>query len=172
MPSRYIGRLVVLSALLGGCATANVRPEDSYQRTNAYLYGRFYIEGQNLSFVIRCREGTKYRIDFSSRDEVQMIALPPSVCQLDEVLYGGVAQAMARFRLVRNEFLDAGGVYYVGDFRMSGTSKLTAITPFYTQWRYTWRTDSVRDDYRVTTQEMRRRFPWFASVPTEDRVTH
>ncbi len=164
--------MLILSALALGCATANVRPGDAYQQSSAYLYGRFYITGQNMSFEIRCRGGITYPITFSSRDEVQMIAIAPSTCQLDQILYGGVAQRMANFRLLRNEILDAGGVYYVGDFSMSGTSKLTFWTPWYEVHRYTWRTEGIRDNYQETTRAMKQQFPRFASVATEDRVTH
>ncbi len=59
---------------------------------------------------------------FPSTEEVQMIMLAPSTCQLDQVVYGRDAHQMARFRLIRNEILGPGGVYYVGDFRMSSTS--------------------------------------------------
>ena len=164
--------MLVLSACVAGCATVDVRPGDAYRQSSAYLYGRFYITGQNMSFEIRCRGGVTYEITFSPRDEVQMIAVPPSTCQLDQILYGGVVQKMASFRLLRNEILDPGGVYYVGDFSMSGTYKLTVWTPWYTEHRSTWRTEGIHDNYQATTQAMKQRFPQFAAVATENRVTH
>lgn len=172
MPSRFFGGVVLLSVFSVGCAGADVRPDDSHLASAAYLYGRFYVDGPGLSFVIRCREGTKYTIDFSSRDEVQMIELPPSICQLDHVVYGGMAQQMAGFRLLRNEILDPGGVYYLGDFRMSGSSRIVSAYPFAITTRFTWQVDNIRDNYAASTGEMRRRFPAFASIPTEDRVSH
>ncbi len=101
-----------------------------------------------------------------------MIMLAPSTCQLDQVVYGRDAHQMARFRLIRNEILGPGGVYYVGDFRMSSTSEITDRNFFYTTWTSTWHTDNMRDNYEATTTAMKAQFPQFASVHTENRVTH
>ncbi len=171
MPIDRLALLGLLSAFLVGCSIY-VRPSDRYLQTNAYLYGRFHIEGQSMSFAILCRDGNTYTIDFSSSSAVQMVALPPSTCQLDKVLYGGAVQQMARFRLIRNEILDPGGVYYVGDFQMSGTRQMTESSLFYTRWHETWRAESIRDNYAATTRAMKAAYPQFASAPTENRVTH
>jgi hypothetical protein len=164
-------RVAIVSLLAVGCATANVRPSAPYQGNRAYLYGRFTIQGQAMAFAIRCYDGAVYKIHFQERDEVQMIELAPSTCQLDEIVYGASGQRMAAFRMLRNEILDAGGVYYVGDYRASGTSTYVFMG-LYNEIRSTWRMGHARDDYARTTAQMRQAFPQFASAATQDRVAH
>ncbi len=124
-----------------------------------------------MAFAIRCRDGTIYMIEFSRGDEVQMIEVAPSICQLDQIIYGDAGQRMVPFRMLRNEVLDAGGVYYVGDFTASGSYSV-AHRIFYKEIRETWRMGETRDNYAQTTTAMRLTFPSFASVATEDRVAH
>lgn len=78
---------------------------------------------------------------------------------------------MSPLRLLRNEILDPGGVYYVGDFAASGTFHATPIF-FYMKIHQSWRMSSITDNYLETTASMKRGFPAFASVQTENRMTH
>ena len=125
-----------------------------------------------MKFAIRCREGKSYDIEFSARPDVQMIQLAPSTCQLDRIVYGeNQLRLMSPFRLLRNEILDPGGVYYVGDFAASGTFSATPVF-FYTKVRQSWRMSAIRDNYAEATASLKRVFPAFASVQTENRMTH
>ena len=104
-----------------------------------------------------------------------MIRVAPSKCQLEYVLYtdsDGVVRVrdMATFRLLRNEFLDPGGVYYVGDF-IAGARTTSTFKFFYTEVRSGWAFGKVQGRYEKTTEEMKRAFPGLAVVPTEDRMT-
>jgi hypothetical protein len=153
-----------------GCGTANIRAAAPYRKDHAYLYGRFTYSGLSQTFAIHCHDGELYKIDFLARDEVQMIELPPSTCQLERVEYGSESMSrMAWFRLLRNEILDPGGVYYVGDYFVSGTSRVD-FRVFYSETHQSWRMNPGRDEYAKTTAEMRRRFPAFAKAVTQDRI--
>jgi hypothetical protein len=173
VPTAALVRIGFLAMLAIGCATANVRPNARFQAQHAYVYGRFMIVGQSMAFIIKCRDGATYKISFVAQDKVQMIELVPSVCQVDEVQYGsaGGPTGLAGFRLLQNEFLDPGGVYYVGDFNASGTYDV-AYKVFYNEIHSTWRLKHARNEYERTTAEMRRMFPGFASVVTQNRIAH
>jgi hypothetical protein len=163
-------RLAAISLLAIGCGTANIRANAPYQKDRAYLYGRFTYNGLSQTFAIHCHDGHFYKVDFVARDEVQMIELPPSTCQLERIEYGSEAMSqMAPFRLLRNEILDPGGVYYVGDYFVTGTSR-TDFKFFYNETHQSWRMNPGRDEYAKTTTDMRRQFPAFARAPTQDRV--
>ena len=167
-----LGTLAALSLLAISCGTANIRAGAPYRKNRAYLYGRFTYSGLSQTFAIRCHDGEFYKVDFVSRDQVQMIELPPSTCQIERTEYGSEANSqMAGFRLLRNEILDPGGVYYVGDYFVTGTSH-TDYKFFYNETHQTWRMNPGRDDYAKTTAEMRRQFPAFAGVDTQDRFDH
>jgi hypothetical protein len=168
-PKGLVG-LVALSLAVVGCGTANIRASAPFRRDRAYVYGRFTYTGLSQTFAIQCRDGAVYKIDFVSRDDVQMIELVPSVCQLDKIEYGSVSR-LAPFRLLQNEFLDPGGVYYVGDYRASGDSTFT-MGFFSSETRYRFRLNPARNNYERTTAAMKRTFPNFKSVATEDRVAH
>jgi len=56
-----------------------------------------------------------------------------------------------------------GGVYYIGDFTADSTWNFMAGI-------VTWIVKGRRNEYATTTAEMKRAFPGFASVATEDRV--
>ena len=122
---------ILLAAVLSaGCAAVLVRAGDEYQPQSAYIYGRFLLDTEDkqaMAFSIRCRDGKRYKIVFSKQEDeaLRMIRLPAGVCQLDDVVGKGVAshREMAAFRLLNNEHLQPGGVYYVGDFAAAGSSK-------------------------------------------------
>jgi hypothetical protein len=168
--SRGLVGLAALSLVVVACGTANIRANAPYRREHAYLYGRFAYTGLSQTFVIECRDGSVYKIDFISRNDVQMIELVPSVCQLDKIEYGNLTR-LAPFRLLQNEFLDPGGVYYVGDYRASGTATVT-YGFFENTIHSTFRLNPARNNYAQTTAAMRQAFPGFQSAATEDRVAH
>jgi len=76
---------------------------------------------------------------------------------------------MATARLIGNEHLEPGGVYYIGDFSAGVDSSWNHnfASPSYHQ---SWRFGAVENAYDRTTAEMKRAWPRFASVRTEDRV--
>ena len=131
-----------------------------------------------MAFSIRCRDGKRYKIVFSKQEDeaLRMIRLPAGVCQLDDVVGKGVGshREMAAFRLLNNEHLQPGGVYYVGDFAAAGSSRLldTTIYPFVIvrKYREQWGIDPPRNRYLETTADMKRACPKFASVQTADRM--
>jgi hypothetical protein len=131
-----------------------------------------------MAFSIRCRDGTRYKIIFSKNEDeaIRMIQLPAGVCQLDDVVFKGrmAHRDMSSFRLLNNEHLQPGGVYYVGDFAAAGSSKVLDVQMYpyvtITKFREQWGIDPPQNRYVETTAEMKRTFPNFASVPTTDRM--
>jgi hypothetical protein len=179
------GRLTIVlaAALVGGCAAVLVRAGDEYQPESAYIYGRFLLDSEDhtgMAFSIRCRDGKRYKIVFSKNDDesLRMIRLPAGVCQLDEVVAKGAAshRDMAPFRLLNNEHLQPGGVYYVGDFVATASSKYMGLTfdartlALYRTWHDRWGLDLPRNNYLTTTADMKRAFPKFSAVTTVDRM--
>jgi hypothetical protein len=174
---------LALLGLLAGCAnfTESIRPDDKYDGKSAYIYGRFHLDSRrhqlsnhSIGFEVHCRDGKKYTIGFSTDQPLQVIQVAPSKCQLEEILYtsgGEVAfRGMPSFRLLRNEFLDPGGIYYVGDFVAASRSE-SRFKFFYTEFRTGWAFGKVEGRYERTTAEMKRAFPGLAAAPTEDRMT-
>jgi hypothetical protein len=82
---------------------------------------------------------------------------------------------MAPFRLLNNEHLEPGGVYYVGDFSATVSSSYMGRsfeprTLLHRMYRERWGLDLPRNNYAATTAEMKRAYPSFASVATADRM--
>jgi len=128
-------------------------------------------------FSIRCRDGKRYKILFSRTNPLQMIRLRAGVCQLDDIVYKGLAshKTMASLRLLGNEHLQPGGVYYVGDFGATASTTSSGVgfdmsNGLHGKVHQTWNLFDPVDNYASTTAEMKQRFPNFASVATEDRV--
>jgi hypothetical protein len=143
-----------------------------------------------LTFELRCRDGRIYNLAFREEKPFQIIELTPGLCQLEDIVFAGSdgssgmpppntglaglaifaavegdtrPRQMSSFRLLRNEELEPGGVYYVGDFAARARDNLSAP-----HRRNIW-TLTIRDNYAKTTDEMSRAFPHFAKVRTEDR---
>jgi hypothetical protein len=182
---------VVLTALAvlmgGGCAgyTSSIKPDAPYDPSRTYLYGRFHIEAAPgshsdlvMGFMIRCRDEKKYTFRFDHDDRVQVLELAPSACQIDDLVFtessGRVLwRSMAEFRLLKNEFLSPGGVYYVGDFAAQTTDVSTMTRQIFsttTTRRMAWRVTSMKDNYSQTTSELKKTHPNLRSVSTEDRM--
>ncbi len=178
----------VIPLLLSGCAeyTPGLRATDPYSPQSAYVYGRFFIDAesktlaldghQSMGFSVRCRDGNRYVLRFSAQSPLQVIRVAPSVCQIDEIIYTAASgttlgRKLPPFRLLENESLAAGGVYYVGDFFARGTSKST-YNGLRGEINWDWRLTGTTDNYDTTTDQLKRRFPSFASAATENRMTH
>jgi hypothetical protein len=166
--SRVAARSAALLGLaaLAGCAHSyRLSAGDGYSRDSAYIYGRFTIDGISpLWYQLRCRDGNSYKIQFSQSSAVKVFRIAPSICQVDYVVFGNETQnEMVGFRLLRNEVLDPGGVYYVGDFTADSTWK-------WIEGIVTWIIKGRRNEYAKTTEQLKKTFPAFSSVATEDRV--
>jgi hypothetical protein len=183
---------VLAAALLAGCGTTSIAHGGKRERGQAYVYGRFVSANKvgglaaqgTPTFEIRCKGGQTFRIEFAQDDEVQVIALPPSTCQLENIIYPGrdpngstpqpglvgllvndrALRAMSTFRLLKNEFLDGCGVYYVGDFYAKASPS--------GRWNELVWTIKLRDNYDRSTDALKETFSAFADVPTENRVPH
>jgi hypothetical protein len=156
--------------------------------------GASILGSEGVTFTIRCRDGETYNLKFRQGQPLQLLPLPALACQIEDVIadsgtgstnamgigfvFGGIvgmavgdavsdtgSATMANFRLLKNEFLDAGGVYYVGDFKMTAKDNRSA-TDRHNDW-----TMRLVDNYAGTTAELKRTYVHFASTPTENRVS-
>jgi hypothetical protein len=145
---------------------------------------------ETMTFEIRCRDGETYGVRFEKTSEPQMIAMKPAICQIEDVVYddgtekysgstlasrgllgiaiigaaneaASTAREMSSFRLLQNEELAPGGVYYVGDFFASAE---------YDGDKNVW-TIKAKDDYAATTAAFKKKYARFAPVKTENRVS-
>jgi hypothetical protein len=149
---------------------------------------------EKVVFQVRCRDGAITDIFFSKTTALQIIPFEPGICQLEDVVNmdeAGVpahsfteildeqspsqpvlgkreppTRQMASFRLLQNEELQAGGVYYVGDFFAKATDNHKDGDDRQNVWSM-----QVRNDYERTTAEMKRTYRYFATVTTENRIS-
>jgi hypothetical protein len=198
--------MVVLFAIAASACAPQFMPMGFRQKPDpysAYIYGRFRVDNkqglstlgsEKVTFTIRCRNGETYKLRFRNDSALQVLPLPASVCQIEDVIagtgaasttamgigfiFGGIvgmgaaaalgnsdSSTMASFRLLKNEFLDPGGVYYVGDFTMTAKDNRNA------EDRHNDWTMRLVDNYGATTAALRRNYTHFASAPTENRVS-
>ena len=164
-----------------------LRRDGKYDHERSYVYGRFRMletsaekTSNTMGFAIRCRDDKVYTIGFSRDNRVQIIELEPSLCQIDAIVYadsGGrvFGRRMPGFRLLRNEIVTAGGVYYLGDFSAvatEGTPDTKIVwTGTSTTTPMTWELTEMKDNYAETTEEMKANFTNLASARTEDRMS-
>jgi hypothetical protein len=149
---------------------------------------------EKVVFQVRCRDGAITDIAFSKTTALQVIPFEPGICQIEDVVNMDAAgvpahsfteilveqaprqpmigkfepptRQMASFRLLQNEELQAGGVYYVGDFFAAVTDNHKEGDERQNVWSM-----QVRNDYTRTTAEMKRTYRYFATVTTENRVS-
>jgi hypothetical protein len=82
-----------------------------------------------------------------------------------------IAKEMAPFRLLGNEILEPGGVYYVGDF-VATSRHATRFKILFTEHHFSWRITSREDNYLETTQAMKRVYTNLATATTANRMPH
>jgi hypothetical protein len=155
-----------------------MRPPDKVDPSSAYVYGRFEMrtDGHNekMGFVLRCTDGQSYQayvIGFSRKRPLQVFAVPPGECSIDETVYSvdemrEIGRREASLAPLRGRDLAPGVAYYIGDYVAAGTS--TQIT-FGTR-RVRWGVVDVRDQYDQTTADMQRAFPNLAALRTQDGI--
>ena len=73
-------------------------------------------------------------------------------------------------RLLGNEHLQPGGVYYVGDFVVAGRTVSREFNLIEMTIHQRWELFNPRNKYATTTATMKQAFPAFAGVATEDRM--
>ena len=185
VPLLVAGGLFVMT-FSAGCAfySAILRPADQPTPGRAYLYGRFRIDAptpllamnayQTMGLIMRCDDGSEYRIRFSRDKPVQVVAASPARCALAEVVFTDVNDIPKARRGVLGDppggFVLAGGTaYYLGDYFAEST-RLTSWKFFYTEVHSTWQLTSTDDNYDVTTAEMKRTFANLAGLATENRM--
>ena len=166
--------LASAAAVLAGCSTIDTNDKPSPD--DAYIYGRFsvLITGSvfqlgavgNASLFVRCDSGQEVYISFREDKKVQLLKLKPSKCALAEMVFAnGIGATMDRRPTqIADVKLDLapGGTYYVGDWELFLSRQVwRGKVRSYMEWK-------VVDHYDATTQLVKKAFPLFSSIPTEN----
>lgn len=165
--------------LLSACAGYTPRVATTVVPTDqdAFLYGRFHIDApkawlaidghMSMGFALECADQQKYVLRFDRDKPVLAIKIKPASCSLTEIVYTnpdgqvtGRKPAPTGFSF-KNLRFDAGRAYYMGDFDAGTSTTMNGTT---VQQR--WFIKSVRDNYALTTQDMRRDYPNLAQMST------
>lgn len=178
MTIRQSLRATTALASLAACTAflPQVDVRDRPDSGRAYVYGRFakvvdsatLFSGKGLVLIIKCNDGREHLIDFSEDQPLKMIGLAPSRCALDEFAmtdtFGMPQRKVAIAEIPQTFEVAAGRAYYIGDFRAHLTSDKwnpLVVRSYARQW--------ASDNYQTTTQELKRTYPNFSSLPTENR---
>lgn len=184
MRIKNLCKIVPLSMLLtlAGCAQFGAPSRsfsDTPEKDAAYLYGRFTINteglvgsGLNMGLRINCEEGVEYMIGFSKDSNPQLIKIKPAKCSFTEIVYTHGGQIRMRKTApsgaFQNEDFVAGKAYYLGDFTADATTE-----GFGNSTRAFWKLKTALDGYATTTDEMKKTYEKFSSIPTQKRLlTH
>ena len=178
------GRLsMALAALLAaGCAsfTPTVGKDEKPTGQEAYLYGRFSINTpamrltaqghQTIGLLLKCTDNQSYTIKFVREEALQVAKISPSTCNLAELVFSDAdgfvnRRQPAPAEMQRAVAYQAGKAYYLGDYYAEAGQ-----TPGLQSVRFSWRINSIIDDYVGTTQKLKTGFPNLAGVPTEKRM--
>jgi hypothetical protein len=172
-----------LAALLAaGCAsfTPGVGKEEKPTGKEAYLYGRFHINTpamrltaqghQTIGLLLQCTDNQSYTIKFQREEALQVVKISPSTCNLAELVYSDAdgfvnRRQPAPAEMRRAVAYQSGKAYYLGDYRAEAGQ-----TPGWQSVRFSWRINSIIDNYSGTTQELKAGFPNLSTLPTEKRM--
>jgi hypothetical protein len=171
--------------LSASCAhyTAGLSPTDKPTGASAYLYGRFRIDApgallgmdghQTMGFVMRCDDGSEYKLRFGRDRQVLVIAAKPARCALVEAIFTDADGVVKGRRSMSGHppggfALAAGTAYYLGDYFAEATRE-TQWKVVYTDVHSRWQLTSTDDNYEGTTAEMKRTFANLAGLATENR---
>jgi len=179
-------RSAVLISLLGctsslSCSThlPSVSPDQRPTGKEAIVYGRFEVSGSppfspnaahsSIALAMRCEDGREYRIRFDDRQPIVVLATAPSTCWVDEMLFldadnTTLSKTALPDRPRHPMRLHAGRAYYLGDF--SGTVTFEVVG-----WRERFQVADVRNEFTVTTQDFRQRFPNLRGIMPVDAMT-
>lgn len=166
--------LASAAVALAGCSTIDTNEKPSPD--DAYIYGRFsvLITGSvfrfgavgNASLFVRCDSGEEIYIPFREDKKVQLRKLKPSKCALAEMVFAnGVGVTMRRkpTRIADVKLnLAPGGTYYVGDWELFVSRQVwRGKVRSYMEWK-------LVDHYDATTQLVKKDYPLFSSIRTEN----
>ncbi len=169
-------------ALLSGCAaySPSLSKTEAPAAENAYLYGRFAMDApkallnfgghQTMGFALECASGQYILIKFKVDEPLQLLKVAPaSKCTFREIVYtdaGGSIKSRkpAPPDLAKEIDFTPGRAHYVGDFFGAST-----ITSSGNVLNFKWEIKRVKDDYELSTEELKKAFPAFANLPMERR---
>jgi len=169
---------VLLALNFTGCASysRSISLSEPHTPNDAYIYGNFEIytkrvalglDGyQTMGFSISCNDNQNYIIRFSIEDPLQVIKVNPSTCSFNEIVYTN-ADGIIRSRKpppkgsMQNMRIKPNTAYYFGDYKASITFSYSGT---YSTTR--WRMNSIKNNFKSTTKDMKYEFPKLKQVDT------
>jgi len=169
--------------------TRPISKKDIPTANDGYLYGRFSMDvpkftHQTMGLSIHCADGQSYVLRFTRKQPLQVVKIAPSTCSLDQIVYtaedGIVSSTCSLEQIVytaedgfvslrkpaptgwmQNVKLEAGKMYYLGDFIATGWKERSTIY---------WKITDIRANFINTTKAVKENFPNLLEVPAEDRM--
>ena len=182
MKKLYLSTTMIIIALLGGCAgfAPSISKDHKHTNEDTYLYGRFFMDAKDetlalsgymtMGFSFDCEDKANYVVGFSRDNPVQVIRIKPSSCTLKELVYTN-SDGFVRSRkpapdgILTNIPFEKNKAYYLGDYFASASTTFSGNS-----YHYSWRIDSIKNEYEKTTKEMKSIFPALINVDTADRM--
>lgn len=169
-------------AALSGCASYTPRANVAEIPTlgDAYLFGRFHIEApkvwlgmdgyQTMGFGIQCSDHRSYLLRFDVDNPVLAIKVHPSTCSWTEIVYSdgdGVVRSRqpAPPAVFKDVVIEGGYSYYLGDFHAEVINTV-ANGGMRTQWHL----KAIRENFEITTDDMKDSYPNLRAFPAENRM--
>jgi hypothetical protein len=174
---------ILAPMLLAGCAafTPSLGKSEVPAVANSYIYGRFYISTQKLWLAMaghqtiglsfKCNTDSTVLVKLKVDDEVQVLKVPvDSKCNFHELVFTDADGVIKSKKPVPSAFnaennFPAGKAYYLGDFIGNST-----VTVGGNMINRAWDLKPPFDNYEKTTEEMKKIYPAFATVPTENKT--
>jgi len=171
---------ILITLNFTGCAsyTKGISLSEPHMPNDAYIYGNFEIDTkrialgfdgyQTMGFSISCKDNQNYIIRFSIEDPLQVIKVNPSTCTFDEIVYTN-ADGIIRSRKqppkdsMKNKRIEPNKAYYFGDYKASITFSSSG-----TYYATRWRMNSIRNNFKSTTKEMKHQYPKLKHIETEN----
>ncbi len=151
--------------------TRPISKKDIPTANDGYLYGRFSMDvpkftHQTMGLSIHCADGQSYVLRFTRKQPLQVVKIAPSTCSLDQIVYtaeDGIVSLRkpAPTGWMQNVKLEAGKMYYLGDFIATGWKERSTIY---------WKITDIRANFINTTKAVKENFPNLLEVPAEDRM--
>lgn len=175
----------LITLLMASCAnyTPRINPTDKPQAGNAFVYGRFSIDTENvplsmdgyrsMGFLLQCDDGSSYTMRFYNANPVHVIKVKPGTCNVTDMVFSdadGVIKSKKPLpkTALQNMRFQADTAYYMGDF----FAYINVMQEYGSRViRTDWNIQKIRSDYIKTTSEMQLNYPGISSLVTEDLTT-
>ncbi|MES2888124.1 MAG: hypothetical protein V4739_08925 [Pseudomonadota bacterium] len=126
---------------------------------------------QTMGFAFQCSSGQYVLVKFKVDAPLQLLKVSPaSKCTFQELIYtdadGNIkSRKPAPAQLAKEIDFQPGKAHYLGDYFAASTTHVSG-----NMINRQWEIKRIRDDYEVTTEEMKKEYSAFDRVPTEKKL--